>query len=98
MSGTVPSSRLFPISSDGRSQLVPKPSARHESTMSGIARYLTHPQVRMDPTVHVQLWSLNSVGRARTEATANRAWLSETRQIISSGERKAVETAEIIAN
>jgi broad specificity phosphatase PhoE len=65
--------------------------------MSGIARYLTHPEVRIDPIVPVQLWSLNSVGRARTEATANRAWLSGTRQIISSGERKAVETAEIFA-
>jgi broad specificity phosphatase PhoE len=40
---------------------------------------------------------LSDVGRARTEALANAGWLSETTQIISSGERKAVETAEIIA-
>ena len=65
--------------------------------MSGLARYLTHPQVRIDPTAPVPSWSLNAVGRARTEAMANKAWLSDTTQIVSSGERKAIETAEIIA-
>jgi broad specificity phosphatase PhoE len=66
--------------------------------MSGVVRYLTHPQVRIDPTVPVPSWSLNSVGRARTEAIRNEAWLVNTAQIVSSGERKAIETAEIIAN
>jgi broad specificity phosphatase PhoE len=65
--------------------------------MSGVARYLTHPQVRIDPTVPVPSWGLNSVGRARTEAIGNEAWLADTTQIVSSGERKAIETAEIIA-
>jgi broad specificity phosphatase PhoE len=65
--------------------------------MSGVARYLTHPQVRIDPTAPVPSWGLNSVGRARTEAIGNEAWLSATTQIVSSGERKAIETAEIIA-
>jgi broad specificity phosphatase PhoE len=40
---------------------------------------------------------LSDVGRIRTEALANAGWLSETTQIISSGERKAIETAAIIA-
>ncbi|MGY8711019.1 histidine phosphatase family protein [Bradyrhizobium sp. 18BD] len=62
-----------------------------------IVRYLTHPQVQIDPDVPVPQWGLSPVGRARTEAVANASWLATTTQIISSGERKAIETAEIIA-
>lgn len=62
-----------------------------------IVRYLTHPQVQIDPDVPVPQWRLSPVGRARTEAIANADWLAQTTQIISSGERKAIETAEIIA-
>ena len=60
-------------------------------------RYLTHPQVKIEPAVPVPSWGLSDVGRIRTEALANAGWLSETTQIISSGERKAIETAAIIA-
>ena len=60
-------------------------------------RYLTHPQVKIEPAVPVPSWGLSDVGRIRTEALANAEWLSETTQIISSGERKAIETAAIIA-
>jgi broad specificity phosphatase PhoE len=62
-----------------------------------IIRYLTHPQVQIDPDVPVPQWGLSPIGRARTETVANANWLSRTAQIISSGERKAIETAEIIA-
>jgi broad specificity phosphatase PhoE len=60
-------------------------------------RYLTHPQVKIEPAVPVPSWGLSDVGRARTEALANAGWLSGTTQIICSGERKAIETAAIIA-
>jgi len=62
-----------------------------------IVRYLTHPQVRIDPGAPVPSWGLNEVGKARTEALANSGKLSGTTQVICSGERKAIETAEIIA-
>ena len=62
-----------------------------------IVRYLTHPQVQIDPDVPVPQWGLSPVGRARTEAVARAGWLARTTQIVSSGERKAIETAEIIA-
>ena len=65
--------------------------------MSGLVRYLTHAQVRIDPAVPVPGWGLSAVGRARTEALAATDRLLGTTQIISSGERKAIETAEIIA-
>jgi broad specificity phosphatase PhoE len=62
-----------------------------------IIRYLTHPQVQIDPDVPVPQWGLSPIGRARAEAVAHASWLANTTQIISSGERKAIETAEIIA-
>src|ERR1700754_3848367 len=62
-----------------------------------IVRYLTHPQVQIDPDVPVPQWGLSPVGRARTEALVNAGWLAGTTQIVSSAERKAIETAEIIA-
>jgi broad specificity phosphatase PhoE len=62
-----------------------------------IVRYLTHPQVQIDPGVPVPQWGLSPVGRARTETVAQAGWLARTTQIVSSGERKAIETAEIIA-
>jgi broad specificity phosphatase PhoE len=65
--------------------------------MTFLARYLTHPQVKIDPAIPVPSWGLNAFGRARTETLANTGCLSGTTQIISSGERKAIETAEIIA-
>ena len=63
-----------------------------------IVRYLTHPQVQIDPDVPVPQWGLSSIGRARTEAVAQAGWLARTTQIIASGERKAIETAEVIAD
>ena len=65
--------------------------------MTFLARYLTHPQVKIDPALPVPSWELSALGRARTEALAKSGCLSGTTQIISSGERKAIETAEIIA-
>lgn len=65
--------------------------------MTNLVRYLTHPQVQIDPIIPVPSWGLSEVGRARTEAIAGTGQLSATTQIICSGERKAIETAEIIA-
>jgi broad specificity phosphatase PhoE len=63
-----------------------------------IVRYLTHPQVQIDPAVPVPQWGLSPIGRTRTGALANASWLASTTQIVCSGERKAIETAEIIAS
>jgi broad specificity phosphatase PhoE len=65
--------------------------------MTKLVRYLTHPQVRIDPAVPVPSWGLSELGRARAEALTGTRPLSGTTQIVSSGERKAIETAEIIA-
>src|SRR6266851_4452373 len=60
--------------------------------MTNLVRYLTHPQVKIDPVIPVPSWGLSEVGRARTEAIASTGRLSGTTQIISSGERKAIDT------
>jgi len=65
--------------------------------MSTHIRYLTHAQVKIDPAIPVPSWGLSELGRTRTEALADTDLFSGTTQIISSAERKAIETAEIIA-
>jgi broad specificity phosphatase PhoE len=60
-------------------------------------RYLTHPQVRIEPAVPVPRWGLSDVGRARVEQFKTSKCLSHSRVIVSSGETKALETAAIIA-
>ena len=65
--------------------------------MARVVRYLTHPQVNIDPAVPVPEWGLSDLGRARTEALATSGALAKTRTIVSSGEQKAIETAEILS-
>lgn len=65
--------------------------------MSKILRYITHPQVKIDPSVPVPNWGLSELGRQRAETFARLPFLSSTASIISSAETKAVETANIIS-
>jgi broad specificity phosphatase PhoE len=60
-------------------------------------RYLTHPQVEIDPAIPLPEWSLSAVGRDRVTALPAAGWLSGTSQIFASAERKAIETAEILS-
>jgi broad specificity phosphatase PhoE len=53
------------------------------------ALYVTHPQVLIDPAVPVPDWGLSERGRARATR--------EMRRFVASTERKAIETAEILA-
>lgn len=59
--------------------------------------YLSHPQVTIDPSVPVPEWGLSAVGRARLLAVREAAWLGTCRRIVTSAERKAMETADLIA-
>ena len=62
--------------------------------MPQIVRYLTHPQVLMEPLKDVRAWSLNEVGSTRVATLAAQLGsLSGTRRVISSDETKALETA-----
>jgi broad specificity phosphatase PhoE len=60
-------------------------------------RYMSHPEVVIDPDVAVPRWGLSEVGRRRTRAMCRQPWLPTIRRIVSSPERKAVEAAAIVA-
>ncbi|MEJ8475143.1 histidine phosphatase family protein [Roseibium algae] len=57
--------------------------------------YLTHPQVQIDPAVPVPDWGLSDIGQARAQLAAGLPWARAIKHVISSAERKAIETAEI---
>ena len=65
--------------------------------MGAILRYLSHPQVRIDPAVPVPEWGLSDLGRARMEAVSAAPVWARTSRIVSSAETKAREAADIFA-
>ena len=65
--------------------------------MSRTIRYLTHPQVNIDPEIPVPSWSLSEIGRTRIDRLAASGVLRGTRHIISSAETKAIQTAAPLA-
>ncbi|MEO1019052.1 MAG: histidine phosphatase family protein [Pseudomonadota bacterium] len=65
--------------------------------MPSLVRYLSHPEVEIDPSIAVPSWSLSAKGHARVEALIDAGWLAGTTQIIASAEPKAIETAGPIA-
>jgi len=62
-----------------------------------ILYYVTHPQVQIDDAVPVPEWGLSDIGRARAVAMLGQPWIGSIRRIVSSAERKAIETAEVLA-
>jgi broad specificity phosphatase PhoE len=62
-----------------------------------IALYLTHPQVAVDPETPVPDWRLSDGGRRRVEAILHRPWIGRVGRVVSSPERKARETAGLVA-
>ncbi len=56
-------------------------------------RYLSHPQVLVDPAKGIMDWSLSDLGRRRVISLANSNALDGTTVVISSAETKAIETA-----
>ncbi|MFL4471176.1 histidine phosphatase family protein [Tateyamaria armeniaca] len=65
-------------------------------TRRAVLRYLSHPQVLIDPAVPVPDWGLNDVGTARVAALADavaKGALAGTISVFTSRERKARDTA-----
>ncbi len=65
--------------------------------MDNVARYLTHPEVMIDPNIPVTEWGLSPQGRARIERLIASRALAGTTRIVSSAERKAIDAAQPIA-
>jgi broad specificity phosphatase PhoE len=63
-----------------------------------VFRYLSHPQVNIDPDVPVPQWGLSEIGRQRARAVRHATALQNTKLIVCSAETKAMETATIIAD
>jgi broad specificity phosphatase PhoE len=59
--------------------------------------FITHPEVVVDPLVAVPQWRLSPRGVARVRRMLEQAWVAESGHIVSSTERKAVDTAELLA-
>ena len=62
-----------------------------------VVRYLSHPQVIVEENVAPADWALSETGEERARQFAAKEWLKTTRLIITSGERKAIQTGELIA-
>jgi len=66
--------------------------------MNRVIRYLSHPQVLIDPLKDISKWSLNDLGKSRVAALADSGNLIGTSAVISSAETKAIETASPLAD
>ena len=58
--------------------------------------YITHPEVTVDPDVPVREWGLSPAGRDRAAYIA-KTYGRDIRHIVTSSERKAIDTAVIVA-
>jgi broad specificity phosphatase PhoE len=59
--------------------------------------FVTHPEVAVDPAVPVPEWGLSDAGRARLTHLVAQPWVPTLTGVVSSAERKAVETAQVLA-
>lgn len=62
-----------------------------------LLRYITHPDVRVEPDVAVARWSLSDEGRRRAALMLELPWMGAVRRIVASDETKAIETATMLA-
>ncbi len=62
-----------------------------------LLRYITHPDVEVDPRVDVPRWNLSARGRSRVERMLEQPWVADIERIVTSQENKAIETALILA-
>jgi broad specificity phosphatase PhoE len=60
--------------------------------------FITHPDVAIDPSIPVPDWQLNERGRGRLRAMTAHLSARGVRRIFASSERKARDTAQILAD
>jgi broad specificity phosphatase PhoE len=63
-----------------------------------IVHFITHPEVAIDPDIPVPDWPLSPVGTRRMRAAVRRPWMATVRSVFSSGERKAMDAAAVLAS
>lgn len=62
-----------------------------------VIRFITHPEVVIDPAVPVPDWPLSAEGLRRTAAMLKRPWVADIRAVFTSAERKARDMAALLA-
>src|SRR4051794_24917389 len=60
-------------------------------------RYVTHPNVAVDPAGPIERWGLSEVGVERARAMLTQPWVAAVERVVTSDETKAVQTAELLA-
>lgn len=63
-----------------------------------LLRYITHPNVEIDPGIPVPDWRLSEEGRRRARAMLEQPWMRSLRKIVSNSETKALEAATMWAD
>lgn len=63
-----------------------------------LLRYISHADVVKDPDVPVPQWPLSEVGVERVRAMTARPWVASIGRVVSSPEKKALETATLLAD
>lgn len=61
--------------------------------MTKTVRYLSHPDVVIDPNKSPEKWGLNAKGASRVQNMVAQEWAQNCVAIISSAEQKAIDTA-----
>ncbi|GAA3338592.1 histidine phosphatase family protein [Curtobacterium pusillum] len=61
-----------------------------------VSFFLTHAEVVVEPARPIESWGLSDAGRSRAARAVDVARHPEVRRIVSSEERKAVETAAVL--
>jgi broad specificity phosphatase PhoE len=59
--------------------------------------FITHPEVVVDPRIPVPQWKLSPRGLARVHQMLEQDWVAEIGYIVTSEERKAMDTAKLLA-
>ena len=59
--------------------------------------FITHPEVVVDPRIPVPQWKLSDQGIARAHRMLEQDWVADIGYIVASEERKAMDTAELLA-
>ena len=65
--------------------------------MSPTIRFITHPDVVIDPVLPVPHWPLSPLGLARMKAGLAQPWVRDIGAIWCSTERKAIDGAQILS-
>jgi broad specificity phosphatase PhoE len=58
--------------------------------------FITHPDVIIDPERPIERWALSPRGRERMQALLSQPWVRRIGCVLSSGEQKALDGAEIL--